>query len=222
MTTFKTWIVPSLFALNASAFAMNTTSYDSNNHASAFTIQHITNNDTVNLTTLTITKVKKPWYATKGLVVKKMKKSFPEYSAVQGLQQKYYSFTEDHHYFGGIYLWNSEQDSKNWFNQAWFDRTEKKYGVKGIVLSYQIQHITTMISPKISEDDYFAVLSHSPTTSINWNSNSKGLIQVIELKDANQKTCYLSLWETKQNGTSFCNSTFSENEHYEAPLILKL
>ncbi|MFM8914567.1 MAG: hypothetical protein ACKOE6_16865, partial [Flammeovirgaceae bacterium] len=116
--------------------------------------------DTLLLTTLTITKVKKPWYAWKALVVKKMKKSIPEYSAIEGLRYKYYSFTSTHDHFGGIYLWASAQNASNWFNAAWYDRTEKKYGKKGIVLSFQIQNINTMAAAPANEGDYCAVLTY--------------------------------------------------------------
>lgn len=213
MTTLKNWIMLSLFAVNVSTCGTEDFDYTSN-------VQSFDKSDTSTLTTLTITKVKKPWYAWKGLVVGKMKKSFPEYSAVKGLEHKYYSFTIDHHYFGGIYLWKSEQDSKNWFNQAWFDRTEKKYGIQGIVLSFQIQSIKTISLPQKNEGNYCAVLSYSKNSSNDFNDNTKGLFQIIELRDSNQKACYLTLWENIKIASSFFNSKAFDNEYYEVPLIL--
>ncbi|MFZ4056486.1 MAG: hypothetical protein ACOYKE_00035 [Ferruginibacter sp.] len=213
MTTLENWIMLSIFAVNVSACGAETFNYSNN-------VKNFAKSDTSALTTLTITKVKKPWYAWKGLVVGKMKKSFPEYSAVKGLEHKYYSFTEDHHYFGGVYLWKSEQDAKNWFNQAWFDRTEKKYGEKGIVQSFQIQHIKTISIPPKNEGHYYAVLSYSKHTSNDFNANTKGLFQIIELTDSNQKRCYLTVWENMKMARSFFNSNAFDNEYYEVPLVL--
>jgi hypothetical protein len=213
MTTLKNWGMLTMFVLNLSAC-------NAENYETIGNIQKIADSDTTNLTTLTITKVKKPWYAWKGLVVGKMRKSIPEYEAVKGLKHKFYSFTDDHKYFGGIYLWKSEQESKNWFNQTWFDRTEKKYGLKGIVLSFQVKSITTITLTEKNKGDFFAVLSYIKTSSIDWNKNSKGLLQVIELRDSNQKGCYLSLWENKKTADIFFNINKSENECFEVPFLL--
>jgi heme-degrading monooxygenase HmoA len=213
MTTLKNWIMLFLFAVNVSACGAVDSDYTNN-------VQSFDKSDTSTLTTLTITKVKKPWYAWRGLVVGKMKKSFPEYSAVKGLKHKYYSFTIDHHYFGGIYLWKSEEDSKNWFNQAWFDRTEKKYGEKGVVLSYEIQSITVFSSPERSEGNYFAVLSYNIEPVVEWQKNINGLFQVIELRDSNQKSRYLTLWRDKESLDSFFASKKVDNEYFDVPILL--
>jgi hypothetical protein len=213
MRTLKNWIMLSLFAVNVSACGPEDFDYTNN-------IQSFNKIGTSPLTTLTITKVKKPWYAWRGLVVGKMKKSFPEYSAVKGLVHKYYSFTEDHLYFGGIYLWESEQNSKNWFNHAWFDRTKKKYGIQGMVISFQIQSIKTISLPQKNEGHYCAVLSYSKNSSSDFNDNTRGLFQIIELRDSNQQACYLTLWENVRIASSFLNSKALDNEYYDVPLIL--
>lgn len=77
---------------------------------------------------ITMTRVTAPWYAPKFLIKSGMKKSIPEYAAVKGLVRKVYSIEEGTGFFGGIYLWENEQSAKEWFNQAWFDRVNSKYG----------------------------------------------------------------------------------------------
>ncbi|MFM8832203.1 MAG: hypothetical protein ACKOEV_00940 [Cytophagales bacterium] len=100
--------------------------------------------DSTTFHTLVITKVKKPWYAWRSLVVGKMKKSFPEYQAIDGLGEKFYSFTENHKLFGGIYLWNNKAAAQAWFTEKWFERTEKSYGQRGQVDYYEIEKIETL------------------------------------------------------------------------------
>ncbi len=77
---------------------------------------------------ITMTRVTAPWYAPKFLIKNGMRKSIPEYEAVKGLTRKIYSIEEGTGFFGGIYLWENEQAAKEWFNQAWFDRVNSKYG----------------------------------------------------------------------------------------------
>lgn len=199
---------------------LNFSACSSGNVDTVYNMNSFFESNTSALSTLTITKVKKPWYAWKALVVGKMEKSFPEYSNARGLEHKYYSITEDHKYFGGIYLWKSEEDSKNWFNQAWFDRTKKKYGVQGIVLSFQIQLIKTFSLPQTNKGNFCAVLSYSENVLSEFSPNTKGLFQIIELKDSNQKKCYLTLWENKKIAISFFNTKPFDSEYFEVPLIL--
>ncbi|MFY8022136.1 MAG: hypothetical protein ACOVP1_13105, partial [Bacteroidia bacterium] len=103
---------------------------------------------------------------------------------------------------------------------AWFERTEKKYGKKGIVLSFKILNLITYKSHQETKGKYFAVLSYTNQYANELNSNSKGLVQLIELKDSNLKNCYLSIWENKEEAISYFKSKPYENEYYEVPLIL--
>ena len=75
-----------------------------------------------------ITRLPVPWYAPKFLVAGKMKASIPEYSAIKGLQRKYYSIEADTGLFGGVYLWENERSARDWWNEAFFMRINKTYG----------------------------------------------------------------------------------------------
>lgn len=77
-----------------------------------------------------VTKVPKPWYAPRALVVSRFRDSIPEYEAVPGLAYKYYTLADDGR-FGGLYLWQNREQAQAWFSPAWFDRVRKERGVEG-------------------------------------------------------------------------------------------
>ena len=59
------------------------------------------------------------------------KKRAPEYEKVQGLIQKYYVKTRDGKYFGGIYVWESEEALKKFRNSDLAGSISEKYQVIG-------------------------------------------------------------------------------------------
>ncbi len=174
-------------------------------------------NDT-SLTTLCLTRVKTPWYAWKSLVTGKMLESIPEYQSVKGLKQKFYSFTPNHKYFGGIYLFEKQGDALSWFNQDWFDRTKKKYGEIGLVDYFQIVSIREVAKPNSDKGDFVAVLARTATPA-NIDS-SEGLIKIIQLIDGQGKECYLSLWRDDKAQRYFFKTNPSSGEIFEIPILL--
>lgn len=177
--------------------------------------------DRLPLTTLTITKVKKPWYAWRGLVVSKMKDSFPEYLAIPGLLHKYYCFSENRNFFGGIYFWETPQQANAWFSPDWFFRTKKKYGVEGVVLRFQIDSIRTSPALPGNKAEWIAVLSYPKGTSPDWPEVDGDLVQIVTLKDFNGQVCWLTVWASKAAAVSNLSSTQFENEFFEVPLLLR-
>lgn len=176
--------------------------------------------DTLSSTTLTITKVKKPWYVWRSLVAGKMEKSIPEYKAIKGLNQKLYSFTEDHKQFGGIYLWTTEKDAKTWFNQAWYDITEKKYGQKGIVDFYTVQDINSFAEFTAQNGNYWCVLTQSDI-DVEIPKSTAGIIQKIILKNAAGTLFYLTVWLNKASAKKFFAGKNLKNERFDAPIAFK-
>jgi hypothetical protein len=169
--------------------------------------------------TLTITKVKKPWYAWRGLVVSKMKKSIPEYQAIKGLNQKFYSFIENHKFFGGIYFWETEKDATNWFNQAWYDRTEKKYGAKGIVVYYKIHSIKTIATVSPNTKDLYAAITYKKEDTFLMENYAEGLLKILTLTDDKNITCYLTLWQNHENAKTYFQNKNLINEFFDVPLF---
>jgi hypothetical protein len=188
------------------------------------------------VSTLTITRVKKPWYAWRGLVVKGMEKSIPEYGAIDGLSEKFYTFTEKHDRFGGIYLWQNEQDAQNWFNPGWFDRTEKKYGQKGQVDYFRITEVTILAATDM--DPAAGSKKESWRTGKSWavlsypaggdpdlghglaDSRPAGLLKIVALTDARQQMCFLTLWQDKPSAMACFKAYKGKNEYFDTPILL--
>lgn len=175
-----------------------------------------TDPDTTNkVTWITITKVKKPWFAWRGLVSSRMEKSLPEYQAIPGLEEKFYSFWEGSDRFGGIYFWRNRSDADAWFQASWFERIEKQYGEKGIVNSYSIVSSYTNPTLPAQGEKFYAVLSYR---SIDLNSEftkDDSLSHAIVLQDANQKKCNLTIWNNQKSALA----NFKESESDELYII---
>jgi heme-degrading monooxygenase HmoA len=175
--------------------------------------------DSTSTTTLAITKVKKPWYAWRGLIIKKMEESIPEYRLVKGLQQKFYSFTEDHKLFGGIYFWQSEADAKSWFNQAWYDKIEKKYGKKGIVDFYKVQKVNSFANAPSQKNKCWSVLTYS-NTAIGVDISTKGILKEIHLTSSANEKCYLTIWKDKQSADDFFKNKKLRSDFFDSPVFI--
>ncbi|MGB3607700.1 hypothetical protein [Psychroserpens sp.] len=171
--------------------------------------------------TLSITKVKMPWYAWRGLVVRKMKKTLPKYNSLKNLTKKYYLFTSDYNYLGGIYTWASRQDAENWFNEEWFNTTERKYGEKGEVRHYEIINEINYGKPSKNEGRFCAVLSFlSKDTALMLSEKDTGLLKVLTLKNEMNTICFLSVWQTMDDAESHLKKYGITNEYFDIPLIL--
>lgn len=165
--------------------------------------------------TLVITKVKKPWYAWRSLVVGKMKKSFPEYQTIDGLGEKFYSFTENHKLFGGIYLWNNKAAAQAWFTEKWFERTEKSYGQRGQVDYYEIEKIETLKTTSQSDVTFWAALCDGRLSDV---QKAEGLIKVIFIKDEKEKAGLLTIWETRERAVTYFSNQRRQVEYFDTPL----
>lgn len=173
--------------------------------------------DTTKNVVVTITKVRKPWYAWHGLVVKKMIESIPEYRGIAGLNEKYYSFTSGNKYFGGIYFWSTPEDAKNWFNDAWFERTKKKYGEPGIVEYYQIEKTEILSSVSADSKNMYAILSYHQDDNL---ISSDKPVKRISLMDGNGLPCFLSIWKDKKTAQSHFSKSSENTIEFDLPLFL--
>jgi hypothetical protein len=169
---------------------------------------------------LTITRVKKPWYAWRKLIVGKMKESLPEYMSLKGLHQKYYSFTQHHHEFGGIYFWQSVPDAQNWFDENWYRRTEKKYGKKGVVEYYHIIDITTYITSPSQYGHYCAVLSAS-MEDFDIIAAGQAIIRKVNLQSMAGESCCLTLWTNKRAAEQYFTNKALIKAYFDVPIVLR-
>ncbi len=220
MSTFKPKevIMVSAFLFHLSAY--DAASSDTNTDAKAQTFPTV-RTDTTSYETLVITKIKKPWYAWRSLVISKMKRSIPEYQTLEGLQEKYYLFVKKQKLFGGIYVWQDQQSAENWFNQAWFDRIEKKYGKKGEVAYYQIESIQSFAVVGKVENKFWAVLTYPTTKSERVPANqTPGLIKIIFLKDEAGQKCFLTLWQNKVVAEEYFLNKEGDHSFFDTPILL--
>ena len=172
------------------------------------------------ITVLTITRVKKPWYAWRSLVVGKMKQSVPEYQAIAGLRYKFFSLTENHKFAGGIYLWETEQQAKGWFSSAWFDRTEKKYGQPGTVAYYQVKEVSVALPTVVQEGDRWAVLSYATENPLAADDASGAIVAALTLLDANEELCYVSVWSSREEAEAYYENKAGRRESFDVPIWL--
>jgi heme-degrading monooxygenase HmoA len=169
-------------------------------------------------TVLTITYVKKPWYAWRSLVVKKFKESIPEYEAIPGLLQKNYHFTENDGKFGGIYLWASEAEAKAWFNPKWFERVIKTYGEEGVVDYNQILQSTTIAKHDLT-GDYCSVLQLGKALSI--SESTPGLLRITQIKSKDQLGS-VTLWKSKEEAKQYFSQQKGAGQisYFDTPVLI--
>lgn len=171
------------------------------------------------LQTLVITKVKTPWYAWRSLVAGKMEKTISEYQKINGLQEKYYAFTQSHAKFGGLYFWKQKEDAEKWFNTSWYERVEKQFGEKGIVEYYTIERITQIATIPAKAKNLYAVVSYTDIKDLASLRQSEGLVKYALLQDTNQKKCLLTLWKDEKAALkNFPES--AENQYFDVPLFI--
>ncbi|MFN7493747.1 MAG: hypothetical protein ACK5RG_12585 [Cyclobacteriaceae bacterium] len=169
-------------------------------------------------TVLTITYVKKPWYAWRSLVVKKFKESIPEYEAILGLLQKNYHFAEDYKKFGGIYHWSTEAEAKAWFNPKWFERVIKTYGEAGVVDYYQILQSTTIAKHDLT-GDYWSVLQLGKALSI--SESTPGLLRITQIKSKDQLGS-ITLWKSKEEAKQYFSQQIGAGQisYFDTPVLI--
>lgn len=174
---------------------------------------------TASVSTVTITKVKKPWYAWRGLVLGKMEKTIPQYQAINGLAQKLYSFNVKENRFGGIYFWQDREDANTWFNPAWFEKTKEQFGEVGVVDYYQVRSLAQYAPFTVASGQYWSVLTRVNKV-IDLPKNTKGLMQQLELTNALGQLFFLSVWADKASAEKFFAGKDLENEYFDTPLVI--
>lgn len=167
---------------------------------------------------LTITYVRKPWYAWRSLIVKKFKESIPTYQAIPGLMQKNYHFTENHRQFGGLYLWATEAEARRWFNPAWFQRVVKTYGKEGIVDYYEVVESSTMATHELT-GRYWSVLQLGK--SLDFAPATPGLLRVTHIKN-NDQSGTITLWTTKASALQFFSQQKEAGRlsYFDTPVLI--
>ncbi|MEM6925537.1 MAG: hypothetical protein AAF602_01315 [Myxococcota bacterium] len=84
---------------------------------------------------VTIVRVPAPWYATRGMIVRRMRRAVPEYEALDGLIRKDFVLTDDRQ-LGGLYRWASREAADAFFDDLWHADIEDRYGVPADLLEF--------------------------------------------------------------------------------------
>jgi hypothetical protein len=166
---------------------------------------------------ITITKIEKPWVASRKLVINKFIESIPQYAKINGLQSKYFSFTENHNQFGGIYLWSNESAARTWFNPAWFERVLKTYKSSGEVSYFSVTGARTLQTLSETKGNYWSVLSLGKAE---FTTDAKGLLRIIYITDDRGVPGHLSIWTSKKEAMNYFARDNSANEFFDTPILL--
>lgn len=78
---------------------------------------------------IAIVRVHAPWYAPRFAIVGKFRDAVPEYERVPGLDNKFFSLT-DQRYYGGIYDWQSRAQAEAYYSDAWRSGIRARRGVE--------------------------------------------------------------------------------------------
>ncbi len=166
---------------------------------------------------VTITKVKRPWYAFRGAVIKKFIQSMPEYAAIPGLLFKAYAFTAHAPYFGGVYLWEDKVRAQNWFNPDWFTRVMKTYKKPGIVLYYKVNGVQTLQTLNKTQGNYYTSVSIGNHTMSN---NTQGLLRIYQIENEAGESGYICLWATEKAAKTYFKTAQVQPEYFDTPVLL--
>jgi hypothetical protein len=166
---------------------------------------------------ITITKIPKPWIASRKLVVKKFMESIPEYAKVNGLLTKYFALTEKHTHFGGIYLWQNEAAARNWFNLKWFERVREKYKSPGEVSYYSVTGIRNLQTITETQGKYCSVLSLGKAELA---YPAKGLLRIIYITDEKGIHGHISLWASEKEARDYFLTDLAADEFFDTPVLL--
>lgn len=138
---------------------------------------------------------------------------------MQGLVEKFYTLTDDGKSFGGAYLWENKNGADAWFNPAWFERTEKKYGRKGQVDYFQIEATTSHKPLNEQPSKAFLVLS-TDTGLLPVKENAEGLMAEMRMKDSNSRICWLTVWENKAKAEAAFSGPLQKEACFYVPLLI--
>jgi hypothetical protein len=79
--------------------------------------------------TIAIVRVHAPWYAPRFAIVGKFRDAIPEYERIVGLDNKYFSISDQRDY-GGIYDWQSRAQAEAYYSDAWRSGIRARRGVE--------------------------------------------------------------------------------------------
>lgn len=198
---------------------------------------------------MSVVKARTPWYAPRFLVRNRFEAAIPDYEVVPGLVRKYFTIADDG-WLGGIYLWESRDAALAFYDDAWHQRIEDRYGVpaKLDVLSSPLQ-IEGKRTPPAAQHaevgrDYVASWVRIPLpagtgegavragfeAAAPTHAATQGLLRKYYAFD-DESVGGVFLWESREAAEAFHGAAWrdrvrrrfghgAEVEYFEAPVIL--
>lgn len=130
---------------------------------------------------LAVVRVPSPWWAPEFVITGKFIDSIPEYARAPGLEQKSYTFSEDHR-FGGVYLWESRAAAERWFDDAWHARVKKQRGVDGDVRILDARF--TIPGPARASGKELPQHALRTDAAVTWLASSSGVAEAAQKLEA--------------------------------------
>jgi len=180
--------------------------------------------------TVTIVKVKAPWYAFNFILPGQFKKTIPLYSKVNGLRFKAYTINKDANgkNFGGIYLWDSITNAQKWYSPKWYAEVKRKRGADPIVKYFSLIEENAHLPANKSYSDLEA---HSVALSFSLPQNedyekyiapNEGIFRIYKVQDERgQKELILFFLSSKYADIYIDRYKVKDHELYLTPVLLK-
>lgn len=159
--------------------------------------------------TVTITRVRPPWYAFRFLIERGFRRAIPEYQSAPGLSRKAFTIDGRGH-FGGVYLWESAAAADAWFHPGWFERVRRTYGVEGDVTRLAATHAVSGPDANVRSNALVSV-AHGALSAY---AGAKGLVHAVAAEGR-----VVATWSSRGAGESFLRGNTSV-EWFDAPVMI--
>ncbi|HEX8658386.1 MAG TPA: hypothetical protein VF690_12660 [Hymenobacter sp.] len=170
-----------------------------------------------------------PWYAFDFVLPGQFKKVLPTYQRLDGLRFKAFSIhpTQAQKLFGGIYLWDSEAQARQWFTPAWVAEVARKRGHQPSVRYYPLVSDQLFVA---AEFDYRAGESESVTVFVHGVSPAlraaclaaqPGLLRSYLVRENGEKEGALLLFAAAHQATAFLKRQQGPaHDWFKTPVLL--
>ena len=148
----------------------------------------------------------------------------PTYQALDGLRFKAFSSIDKPNgtYFGGIYLWTSEQQARHWFSPAWFADVGKKRHTKPLVEYLPVVRMATFVPATFDyrqhESDCVTVFVHDPNPDGTkaCQTAHTGLLRTYLVEEVAHRQGALLLFTS----ATAANAFLTQHDWFKTPVLL--
>ncbi|MDB4988079.1 MAG: monooxygenase [Myxococcaceae bacterium] len=160
-----------------------------------------------------IVRVPAPWYAPRFLIAGKFNDAVPEYEAIDGLQSKYFTISDDRR-FGGIYVWKSRRDADAFYTDKWRVGIRERRGADPDLLlldaPYAIEGVTDVAGEPVGSRS----VEYPGTASLLlWSADEpgaatarlahaniaeSGLLRAYVVRGVDRRVGLVALWATRE------------------------